>query len=49
MFHDLNMSEQERRIRDEVQRTLPRKICRRVIAGHTPDIQLIEATFPGHA
>jgi hypothetical protein len=48
-FHELNMSELERRVREEVQRTLPRKIGRRVIVGHTPNRELIESIFAGRA
>jgi hypothetical protein len=48
-FHELNMSELERRIREEVQRTLPREIGRRVIIGHTPNRELIESIFTGRA
>jgi hypothetical protein len=48
-FHMLNMSEQERRVQEEVQRIIAGEMGRRVIAGHTPDRELIEDTFSGRA
>jgi hypothetical protein len=48
-FHELNMLELERRIREEVQRILLREIGRRVIISYILNRELIESIFIGRA